>query len=253
MTISSKSHAALVGFNLEKVHFSWLPAIEAGLAAMDATYLKSLRENSTWLPGPEKIFNAFSEPLAAVKIVLLGESPYPRADSANGFAFWDAAVTDLWSETGLSKRVNRATSLRNIIKMLLIADNYLKPDACDQPSIAAINKEHLIQTNSELFGNLLKHGFLLLNATLVLQAGGKPDIDAKAWQPFLKEIFKAIENQNPRATLLLFGRIAQTMDKLLPSGSFERIVAIHPYNLSFINDKKMIQFFKPLQLLKQNP
>lgn len=253
MTISSKSPTTLLGFNVSHVHPSWLPHLEAGLEAMDKTYLKALQSNPTWLPGPQKIFSAFSQPLPAVKVVLLGESPYPRAESANGFAFWDAAVGELWSETGLSKRVNRATSLRNIIKMLLIAGNYLDPARIDQASIAALDKSGLIKTNAELFGNLLKHGFLLLNATPVLQATGRPEVDAKAWQPFLQAILKGLAAENPTATLLLFGRIAQTIDKLLPEKAFKRIVALHPYNLPFITDEKMIKFFKPLQLLQQNP
>ncbi len=253
MTIASKSRNTLFGFNVDQVHPSWLPYIEAGLEAMDAKYLQTLQTRHAWLPGPNNIFNAFSQPLAAVKIVLLGESPYPRTESANGFAFWDAAVGDLWSETGLNKRVNRATSLRNIIKMLLIAEGYLKANHCDQASIAALNKSKLVQTNADFFGNLLKLGFLLLNATPVLQESGRPDVDAKAWQPFLSAIFKGLEKVNPEATLLLFGRIAQTIDKLLPDGAFKRVIAVHPYNLSFIQDQKIIKFFKPLHLLQQNP
>ena len=253
MTILRKSRSTEVGFNLDAVHASWIPHIEAGLAAMNRDYLTALKSQNNWLPGPQNIFNAFSLPLPAVNIVLLGESPYPRAASANGFAFWDAAVNELWSETGLSKRVNRATSLRNIIKMLLIADNYLSPTQCDQASIAALDKSKLIKTNQELFGNFLKQGVLLLNATPVLQATGKPELDAKAWQPFLQAIFAGLETTHPTATLLLFGRIAQTIDKLLPKDVFKRIVAIHPYNLSFITDLKIIQFFKPLHLLRQNP
>ena len=44
---------------------------------------------------------------------------------ANGYAFWDAAVNELWSDNGLSKAVNRATSLRNFIKMLLVTEGAL--------------------------------------------------------------------------------------------------------------------------------
>ena len=109
-------------------------------------------------------------PVAQTHYVLFGESPYPRAKSANGYAFWDAAVTDLWSESGLSKAVNRATSLRNIIKMLLVAEGKLTLVHTGQADIAKLDKTGLIATNAELFQQFLTHGFLLLNATPVLHA-----------------------------------------------------------------------------------
>src|SRR5579872_5478996 len=97
-------------FNLEAADISWHACIKQGLAEMDPLYLETLYTDNQWLPGSQNIFNAFSLPVAKVNFLLLGESPYPRAASANGYAFWDAAVKELWSETGLSKSVNRATS-----------------------------------------------------------------------------------------------------------------------------------------------
>jgi uracil-DNA glycosylase len=72
------------------------------------------------------LFAAFAQPLDRVRYVLVGEGPYPRAESATGVCFMDGAVGDLWSEAGLSKPVNRATSLRNFMKMLLVADGQLQ-------------------------------------------------------------------------------------------------------------------------------
>ena len=44
-----------------------------------------------------------------MRYVLFGESPYPRAQSANGYAFWDAAANSLWAEEGgLHQLLNRA-------------------------------------------------------------------------------------------------------------------------------------------------
>src|SRR3990167_11287507 len=108
--------------SFKPVHPSWKACLQRGLAKMSASYLANLQQKENWLPGPNKIFNGFSLPLHSVKYILFGESPYPRFESANGFAFWDASVKELWSISGLSKKVNRATSLRNIIKMLLVAE-----------------------------------------------------------------------------------------------------------------------------------
>lgn len=232
------------------IHPSWRAHIQRALQKMDAHYLENLIHSSNWLPGQQKIFNAFSLPLEKVQFVLFGESPYPRAESANGFAFWDAAVTDLWSDTGLAKKVNRATSLRNILKMLLVAEGALQPDNCSQDAIAALDKSTYVQTNHEFFTNLLNHGFLLLNATLVLRENQSPNIDAKAWLPFVKEILQVIQTSRPEARLILLGNIAQAIYPLIEKDRNEIFHAEHPYNLSFITNQTVLNFFRSLCLLQ---
>lgn len=229
------------------VHTSWHACLKNALSKMDQNYLKQLKSND-WLPGRQLIFNAFSLPVNQVKYVLFGESPYPRAQSANGYAFWDQAVTDLWSSTGLSKPVNRATSLRNIIKMLLVTEGLLSPEHTSQPDIANLNKTKLISTNQELFNGLLNHGFLLLNATLVLRPK-QVSKDALAWHPFIEHILHFLIEKNPNITLLLFGRIAKVIDELIPDTKIQKFYTEHPYNLSFINNPQVQHFFKPFHLL----
>lgn len=238
-------------FNLNTVDASWRQCLNEALQKMNPDYLNELIQNDEWLPGPNNIFNAFSLPVSQVNYVLFGESPYPRAASANGYAFWDAAVKELWSPTGLSKTVNRATSLRNIIKMLLIAEGALKPNHTGQEEIAALNKDNFVQTNAEFFNNLIRQGFLLLNATPVL----RPNLvrkDSIAWQPFIKHVLNFLFNKNKNVTLILLGNIANTIDKLIDHPEIPRLYAEHPYNISFINQLKVIKFFKPLHLLVRN-
>lgn len=238
-------------FNLDVVDPGWKPCLHKGLTKLDSTYLKNLVECQNWLPGPEKIFNAFSLPLDQVNYVLFGESPYPRRESANGYAFWDAAVQDLWSPTGLSKKVNRATSLRNILKMLLIAEGALDKNHAGQEEIAQLNKQSFVQTNDEFFTNLIQHGFLLLNATPVLQSHA-PQKDARAWLPFISEILDCLLQKRPHVQFILLGRIANTIDQLLsPHPEVARLYAEHPYNLSFIGNPEVIAFFKSLHVLKK--
>lgn len=239
----------MTNFNLCTVDPSWQECIEQGLKHVDATYLTNLSQSSHWLPGPEKIFNAFSLPLTKVNYILFGESPYPRAESANGYAFWDAKVDELWSSSGLTKTVNRATSLRNIIKMLLIAEERLDPTETTQEAIAQLDKHHLVQTGADLFMNFIKHGFLLLNATPVLQPNA-PLKDARAWQPFTKALLNYALDHNPHIQFILFGNIANAIKLLFPSPLTPPLCAEHPYNLSFIHNPQVLQFFKPLKLMQ---
>ena len=238
-------------FNLDAVDSSWHQCIKQGLEKVDPLYLEKLYTNTDWLPGQKNIFNAFSLPVNKTQYVLLGESPYPRKASANGYAFFDAAVDQIWSDTGLSKAVNRATSLRNIIKMLLIAEGKLNPQQTSQSAITLIDKHNLVKTNKDLFQNFLRRGFLLLNATPVL----RPDAvrqDARAWQPFIKHVLEYLFEKHPTAQLILLGNIANTIDKLIDHTEIKRLYAEHPYNISFIHNPEVIHFFQPLHLLLES-
>ena len=194
------------------------------------------------------IFNAFSLPLDKVHYILWGESPYPRANSANGYAFWDAAVDKLWSATGLATAVNRATSLRNFIKMLLVADGALTQTNTSQTAIAELNKNNYIQTNHALFTRLQQHGFLLLNASLVLHDQHKQK-EARLWLPFMQSLLSNLHQQRPQLQLLLFGKIAQTLQQIPICQAFSSLQAEHPYNLSFIQNQVILDFFRPFKLL----
>lgn len=236
-------------FNLQVIHNSWQICLQQGLDRLDPHYIHHLALSKDWLPGPEKIFNAFSLPLEKVNYVLFGESPYPRRHSANGYAFWDAAVHHLWSETGLSKQVNRATSLRNLIKMLLIAEGLLTPLDTSQQAITKLSKHGLIQTNNELFTNFINKGFLLLNTTPILSEQS-PEKDAKAFTPFIKEVLTCLIEHRPNVVFILFGRIAKQVCGLIEDYSVQTVFAEHPYNVSFITNNEVIGFFKSFHLLR---
>jgi uracil-DNA glycosylase len=209
------------------------------------------------------MFAAFGQPLNAVCYVLVGEGPYPRPESATGLCFMDGAVQSLWSDKGLSKQVNRATSLRNFMKMLLVAEGRLTLGNTSGEAMAHIAKEALaadspyIQTRTELQANLTRHGFLLLNAALVFRSHVPPIKEARAWLPFLQTVLNGLadaaesRNETP-ATLVLWGKIAEQLHALPSNARFPKAVAEHPYNLSFIGNKAMQDLFGPMHLLRKD-
>src|SRR5688572_2793169 len=89
-------------------HSSWHATLRAGLDAIDKAHPDYLAKLVTddYLPTEGRMFAAFTQPIAAVRYVLVGEGPYPRAASATGVCFMDGAVGSLWSDKGLSKQVN---------------------------------------------------------------------------------------------------------------------------------------------------
>ncbi|HEX2529987.1 MAG TPA: uracil-DNA glycosylase family protein [Burkholderiaceae bacterium] len=244
-------------------HASWRPILRRGLDAManaDPTYLPALAQD-TYLPTDGRLFAAFAQPLEAVRYVLVGEGPYPRPESATGLCFMDGAVDALWSDKGFSKQVNRATSLRNFMKMLLVADKQLIPGQTGSEAMESIAAKAraagspFIQTRTELEANLARHGFLLLNAALVFRPHVPPLKEARAWQPFLQTVLAALadqasEHRRPQPTLVLWGKIAEQLNGLPPTNRFRKVASEHPYNLSFIASATMQDLFEPMHLLQ---
>lgn len=224
----------------------WHDDLAQALHTMDQTYLNALLLQSNWLPGIHLLLSAFSIPKSCVRYILLGESPYPRKESANGYAFYDAAVGCLWADTGFSKQVNRATSLRNFLKMLLYARHDLMDDF-SQSAIAQLDKTQYWQSGAEFFQNMIHRGFLLLNASLAYR-DGEVRGHAKQWRPFMNSLLNALAKE-PDITLLGFGRIAESV--AYPA-TFSTLFCEHPYNISFITHPDVVQFFKPLDLLSRH-
>jgi uracil-DNA glycosylase len=226
-------------------HSDWVDILTRAMNAMDSAYLNQLKSDFNWLPGMNNLLAAFSLPLEKTNHILVGESPYPRSASANGYAFWDNAVDELWSPRGLSTAVNRATSLRNWIKMMLVARGDLERHDTSQQAIVQIDKSRLVDTAKQFFVGMMDKGILLLNASLVYEDSMVP-YHARQWKPFMQSLFTQLAVVKPTIKLILLGKIAEMVpqDKL-PLG----LVAEHPYNISFIKNQKVIEFFKPLDLL----
>ncbi|MQR01226.1 uracil-DNA glycosylase family protein [Glaciimonas soli] len=240
---------------------SWHAILSEGLQAMSQAHPTYLTELVTteYLPTENRLFAAFTQPLDAVKYVLIGEGPYPRAASATGVCFMDGAVGSLWSDTGLSKQVNRATSLRNFMKMLLVADGQLSIEKTTGDAMGEVaaraqgGGSTTIQTLSDLQCKLTEQGFLLLNATLVFRPDVAPVKEAKPWQIFMQIVLRGLAERKigTMPTLVLWGKIAEQLNALPLVASFPKAVAEHPYNLSFIGNAGMQALFGPMQLLEK--
>jgi len=237
-----------------RVHDDWRAILHESLSTLDPDYLESLLQDEDWLPGVDRLLAAFQRDRARVGYLLIGESPYPRKESANGIAFYDAVVDSLWSEQGLSKSVNRATSLRNLVKTALLAEGHLRKDRdgrITQDSIAQLDKRGLIHTLADLFDNLERAGFLMLNATPVLHPQRKPALEARYWQQFLERLLAlTAQGTKQRITLLLWGKIAKLIGTMPASRAYDRLVCEHPYNISFIENPDMQQLFAKLRVLQ---
>lgn len=227
----------------------WLGLLEGPAASLDPAYLARL-EVSDWLPGPDLMLAALRHlPLAEVNAVLVGESPYPRKGSAIGEAFHDGLVGTLWSGQGLAKPVNKATSLRNLVKMMLVAEGLVSP-AAKAEEIAALERSGLVDSLADVFAALRRHGVLCINATPVLADKNKAR-EAATWHRFTAGLLNGIHRARPEARFLLFGAFAKQFAEIEGAQAWPKLMAEHPYNVSFINDPAVLDYFRPLRLLRR--
>ncbi len=232
---------------LDNIHPSWSKILENALNALDAEYLEFLQNDNTYFPDIDNFLNAFKTlPLDKTKYILFGQDPYPRKESAIGYAFIDGKVSSIFSENGLSKEVNRATSLRNFMKMAFVCEGKLEDDFSKE-AVAAIDKTPYIKSIHQLKDNFEKNGVLLLNMALVFTAKEDSKKHVKAWNAFIKALLEGLKEED--VELILFGKMAEVLEKLEETKSFKKHTMPHPYNLGFITDTNAHRLFKPMRLI----
>ena len=227
---------------------SWKQIVEYAYAGLSPKYREFLEKDEGYFPTFSNFLNAFHTlELKNTKYILFGQDPYPRCESANGYAFIDANVKTIFSQKGFSKEVNRATSLRNFLKMLLLSENYLQEDNLTQEAISKIDKSEFINSIDELRENFERAGVLLLNTALIFTCKEDTKLHVKEFRVFMQRLLSRLQESG--IELILFGAMAKDIKKSLPSAlEFKTVETLHPYNIGFITDKKVQKFFKPLNL-----
>ena len=229
---------------------SWENILFKAYASLEAEYQRFLEEDKEYFPSKENYFNAFKTlHKDKVKYILFGQDPYPRKESAGGYAFIDTKVENLFSPSGLSKEVNRATSLRNFMKMALVASGRLKEEETSQEAIRELDKAEMIDSIEDLRLNFEKNGVLLLNTALIFTDKKSSKKHIKAWRPFVQTLLNALEESAP--TLILFGTHAKDLKRQFTLDAFDTIELEHPYNHTFVSNPKALELFGPMQLLEK--
>ncbi|RVU86659.1 uracil-DNA glycosylase [Leucothrix sargassi] len=187
------SWLAVIGDEFEKPYMQQLKAF---LSEEKAAKKNILPPSKLW-------FNALnSTPFDDVKVVILGQDPYPTPGHAHGLCF--SAMPEV---KPLPK------SLININKELLEdvgVDNshtaYLQPWA--------------------------EQGVLLLNAVLTVEAGNANAHQGKGWEGFTDAIIAALNEQSESVVFILWGAYAQKKAKSINADKHLVIKSAHPSPLS---------------------
>jgi uracil-DNA glycosylase len=234
---------------IENIDKSWQGILQKAFDAFEPEYLNYLQNNNGYFPDKNNFLNAFKTlSLEKTQYILFGQDPYPRQESAIGYAFIDGKVQSIFSSSGLSKEVNRATSLRNFVKMLLLCEGELDEDF-SKAALSRIDMSRYIQTIHQLRENFEKNGVLLLNMALVFSTKEESKKHIKAWRGFIRNFLAELYKEKKDIELILFGKIAEEVEKLDEAKYFKKHFLPHPYNISFITDSKAHKLFAPMHLL----
>jgi len=187
---------------------SWLEVLEAEFSKPYMQTLKVflLSEKSSGkqiLPQGSLWFNALnSTPLDKVKVVILGQDPYPTVGHAHGLCF-----------SVLPEVKPLPKSLLNINKELI--------------DDLGINNMHTgyLQPWAE-------QGVLLLNAVLTVEAGKTNAHQAKGWEMFTDKIIETINQKCENVVFVLWGSYAQKKGSIVDGEKHLILKSPHPSPLS---------------------
>jgi uracil-DNA glycosylase len=194
--------------NSELLHPDWQSALRSEFSQAYMQDLQAFLEQEqsagkSILPPAEQRFNALqSTPPDAVKVVILGQDPYPTPGHAHGLSF--SVQADV-------KPLPR--SLGNINKELL--------------SDLGIDNSH-----SGYLQPWATQGVLLLNTVLTVEAGNAGSHQKRGWETFTDQVIRTISAQTQPVVFILWGKHAQQKSKLIDGSRHDIIATAHPSPLS---------------------
>lgn len=183
--------AKAVGAEFSKPYFQSLSA-----------FVDARRAAGPVLPPEDEVFAAFrSTPFKNVRVVLLGQDPYPGAGLAHGLCF------------SVRPEAKIPASLKNIFAELESDLGLPRPSSGDLRPWA-------------------KRGVLLLNAVLTLEAGRPASHATKGWEIFTDTVIRAMSARSAPLVFLLWGGYARKKKKLVDLARHRVVEGAHPSPLS---------------------
>lgn len=187
--------------NIE-IEDSWKEILQEEFHEIYFTNLLSFIEdeynNYPILPEKKDLFNAFYRcPFDNVKVVILGQDPYPAPERACGLAFSIPPTTSI------------PGSLRNIYKEL--KEDVKKPI----PDSGCLNR-------------WTDQGVFLLNSILTVRSGQPRSHRKKGWETFTNTVIKKLSEQKEYLVFMLWGNYAKSKKLLIDDRKHLVLTAAHP-------------------------
>jgi uracil-DNA glycosylase len=179
-------------FSPSEIHPSWSAVFAPHCDAINQ-FLESLDDSVA--PARSEIFRAFSLPLDQVRVVIVGQDPYPGDGVADGLAFSSRNSTKV------------PASLRNIFREYSSDLGLPIPDHCD---LSAWQDS----------------GVLLLNRTLTTNSGESNAHLGSVWSALTADVAKELGSRGVIA--ILWGKHAQELRNFFT----DTVESVHPSPLS---------------------
>jgi uracil-DNA glycosylase len=177
-----------------------LRPVETDIEAMGRFLRAEVAAGRSYLPEGDRILRAFSRPLADVRVLVLGQDPYPTPGHAVGLSF--SVAPDVRPLPG---------SLRNIFTELCRDVGAPPPATGDLTPWA-------------------ERGVLLLNRVLTVEPGRAAAHRGKGWERVTECALHALAQRGGPAAAVLWGRDARTAVAAL--GPVPWVASAHPSPLS---------------------
>lgn len=163
------------------IHESWNPIISELYLEPLKTLSEEILPNCSYQPSKESIFKAFTMPVQDVKVVILGQDPYPRPGDAIGYSF--ATKSD-----------------RRLPASLRIIDK----EITNQIGLGLYNSTI---PEWKTLDHWVKSGVLLLNTALTVETGNAGS-HLKYWLQWTKNVITYLSHTQP-CIWILWGKKAQ--------------------------------------------
>jgi len=154
----------------------------------------------SYLPAGPQVLRAFTQPFDQVKVLLVGQDPYPTPGHPVGLSF------------------SVAPEVRPLPRSLLNIAKELQSD---------------VGVPAPTCGDLTpwtRQGVLLLNRVLTVRPGDSGSHRGKGWEAVTEAAIRALVARGGPLVAILWGRDAQTLRPML--GAVPRIESVHPSPLS---------------------
>jgi uracil-DNA glycosylase len=205
MSLAAASVLAMPKDLKEIMDSGWAEALEPvapQIAAMGDFLRQEVAEGRTYLPAGENVLRAFKQPFEDVRVLIVGQDPYPTPGNAVGLSF------------SVAPDVRLPASLRNIYKELV--------DDLGVP----------MPSNGDLTP-WTKQGVLLLNRVLSVEPGKAGSHRGKGWEAVTEQAIRALAERDKPLVAILWGRDARNLRPLMPG--VPCVESAHPSPLSARN------------------
>jgi uracil-DNA glycosylase len=177
-----------------------LAPVDDQIAEMGRFLRDELALGRPYLPTGDRVFRAFQRPLASVRVLVVGQDPYPTPGHPIGLSFAvEADVRPL------------PASLQNIYRELAADLGITPPEHGDLSAWA-------------------DRGVMLLNRALTVRPGASASHAGKGWEAITSCAISALAARGGPLAAILWGRQAQSLRPML--GSVPCVESVHPSPLS---------------------